>query len=150
MGVACCGHTYRHMSTHTAIPSDSLTSNTPSDARFPSNKAGPHGQAHEDVPTKGKMCPWWPMKGKLRPGRGRCAHEGEDVPMKAHEGKLCPGRGRCAHEGEDVPMKAHEGKLCPGRGRCAHEGDLRQKFKKWRGPRGCGIHYIKMMKWAFG
>ena len=39
-----------------AIPSD-----IPSDARFPSNKAKPP-----------KMWPW----------RGRCAHEGEDVPMK--------------------------------------------------------------------
>ena len=29
------------------------------------------------------------------------AHEGEDVSMK---GKMCPCRGRCAHEGEDVPM----------------------------------------------
>ena len=47
------------------------------------------------------------MKGKMRPCRGRCAHEGEDVPMK---GKMCRCRGRCADVGEDVPMK---GKMCP-------------------------------------
>ena len=34
--------------------------------------------------------------------QGRCAHEGEDVPMK---GTMCQWRGRCAHEGEDVSMK---------------------------------------------
>ena len=44
------------------------------------------------------------MKGKLCPGRGRCAHEGEDVPMKAQEG-------------EDVPMKAHEREVVPRKGK---------------------------------
>ena len=39
--------------------------------------------------------------------RRRCAHEGEDLPMK---GKMSPLKGRCAHEREDMPMK---GKMCP-------------------------------------
>ena len=48
----------------------------------------------------------------LPPARGMtgfCAHELQDATMKR---KMCARRGRCAHEGEDVPMKgrcAHGG-----------------------------------------
>ncbi len=43
------------------------------------------------------------------------AQEGEDVPVKEDvpiKGKMCPWRGRCAHGEEDVPMK---GKMWPWR-----------------------------------
>ena len=37
---------------------------------------------------------------------GRCANEGEDVPMKGKmRGKIRPWRGRCANEGEDVAIR---------------------------------------------
>ena len=83
----------------------------------------------EDVPMKGKRCQW----------RGRCANEEEDVPMKWN---MWPWRGRCAHEVEYVAMK---GKMCPWRGRCAHEEeDVPMKRKMW--PWRCGNSRFKKLK----